>query len=59
MNRIVNWIHGHPLISYFIPCFTISWGILISFGALYARGVVIVVPILMLALFGPALAGIY
>ena len=27
------------------------------FGPLYARGVVIIVPVLMLALFGPALAG--
>lgn len=58
MIKIANWINGHPLISYFILCFTISWGLLISFGPIYARGVVVVVPILVLALFGPALAGI-
>lgn len=58
VNKIANWINGHPLISYFILCFTISWGLLFSFGPIYVRGVVIVIPILMLALFGPALAGI-
>ena len=57
MKRTANWIAGHPLTSYFALCFAISWGLLISFGPLYARGVVIIVPLLMLALFGPALAG--
>lgn len=58
MSKTADWINGHPLISYFVLCFTISWGLLISFGPIYARGVVIVVPFLVLALFGPALAGI-
>jgi len=56
-GRTARWITRRPLTSFFALCFAISWGLLISFGPLYARGVVIIVPVLMLALFGPALAG--
>ncbi len=57
VSRAADWVTRRPLTSYFALCFAISWGLLISFGPLYARGVVIIVPVLMLALFGPALAG--
>jgi membrane protease YdiL (CAAX protease family) len=58
MNQLTCWVDGHQLVAFFAVSFTISWGLLISFGPLYASGVVLVVPVLMLALFGPALAGI-
>jgi len=53
-----SWIKQHQLSSFFILSFAISWGLLITLGPLYMSGVVLVIPILMLALFGPALAGI-
>jgi len=55
MDKLTNWTKQHQLISFFILSFTISWGLLISFVPLYMSGVVLVIPILMLALFGPAL----
>ena len=58
MSTLTDWAKHHQLVSFFILSFAISWGLLISLGPLYASGVVIVVPVLMLALFGPALAGI-
>ena len=58
MSTLTDWAKRHQLISFFILSFAISWGLLISLGPIYASGVVIVVPMLMLALFGPALAGI-
>ena len=57
-QRTADWMRRHQLISFFGLSFAISWGLLITFGPLYARGVVLVTPFLMLALFGPALAGI-
>lgn len=58
IRRIADWARRHQLISFFGLSFVISWGLLIVFGPLYAAGVRMVTPFLMLALFGPALAGI-
>jgi membrane protease YdiL (CAAX protease family) len=58
MNKLACWIKENQLISFFALSFTISWGLLFLLGPLYANGVVLVVPALMLALYGPALAGI-
>lgn len=58
MNKLVNWAGQHQLTSFFILSFAISWGLLLTLGPLYVSGVVLVIPVLMLALFGPALAGI-
>lgn len=58
IRRLADWARRHQLISFFGLSFAISWGLLIIFGPLYAAGVRIVVPLLQLALFGPALAGI-
>lgn len=57
-NKITDWVKQHQLLSFFVLSFAISWGLLITLGPLYASGVVLVLPFLMLALFGPALAGI-
>jgi membrane protease YdiL (CAAX protease family) len=58
MKTLSDWIRHHQLISFFVLTFTISWGLLISFGPIYFSGVVLVAPLLVLSLFGPALAGI-
>lgn len=60
MNR-PDWkerVGRKPLTSFFILSFVITWGVLFAFGPLYASGMRLVAPVLMLALFGPALAGI-
>jgi len=39
LGRTATWITRRPLTSYCALCFAISWGLLISFGPLCARGV--------------------
>jgi len=59
LNNVKKWIKQHQIISFFILTFVISWGLWIPLIPLiFGRKLFMLLPLAMIALFGPALAGI-
>jgi hypothetical protein len=58
MKKLLNWIKGHQLISFFILTFLATWGLGFSYGAVLKQGKFFVAPLAFIATCGPALAGI-
>lgn len=59
MNKVTEWIRHHQIIAFFALTFVISWGLFIPLIPLiFGRKLYVLLPLAMIALFGPALAGI-
>jgi membrane protease YdiL (CAAX protease family) len=58
MNRLTNWIKQHQIVAFYAITFTISWGLWIPFAGALAGGADFLLPLLVIATCGPALAAI-
>jgi membrane protease YdiL (CAAX protease family) len=58
MEKLISWIRGHQVTSFFIIAFAITWGLGFSYGAVMNKGIFLLAPVVVIATCGPALAGI-
>lgn len=60
MSKICEFIKNHEVLAFFVLTYTIAWGSMVSAVPLLAGGQIpiLVVPLLMLTPFAPALSGI-
>ena len=58
MNKLTYWIKNHQVIAFFVITFAISWGLGFSIDATMKGTAGYLWPLAMIALCGPALAGI-
>ncbi|MBN2149429.1 MAG: hypothetical protein JW726_18720 [Anaerolineales bacterium] len=58
MNKLIQWIKSHQVVAFFVITFLISWGLGFSMQAVLKRGEFLLAPVSIIALCGPALAGI-
>ena len=57
MNHLADWIRRHQIAAFFIITFVITWGLGFSYLVVYS-GEYLLMPLVMIATCGPALAGI-
>ncbi len=58
MNNLTDWIRRHQVAAFYMITFTITWGLGFSYGAVLKRGQFLLLPLVFVAVCGPALAGI-
>ncbi len=59
MNKLTDFIRRHPLISFFVLVFTISWGLWIpSVPLIYSGKMPFLAPLLVYGAFAPGMVGI-
>ncbi len=58
MTKLIDWLKHNQLKSFFILTFSITWGLGFSFSCVLLRGQFMLLPLFVIALCGPALAGI-
>ncbi|MCU0519073.1 MAG: CPBP family intramembrane metalloprotease [Anaerolineae bacterium] len=57
MAKLAGWIKQHQVVAFFLIAFAITWGLGFSYVAVY-RGAFLMLPLGVVSLCGPALAGI-
>jgi len=58
MEKIKNWIKEHQIAAFYIIAFAITWGLAFSYDAVVNRGQDLWMPVVVVAVCGPAFAGI-
>jgi membrane protease YdiL (CAAX protease family) len=58
MNKLAHWIKSHQVTAFFIITFAISWGLGYTYILVVNKGKSLLAPLTVIALIGPALAGI-
>ena len=58
MNRLATWIKNHQIAAFFLITFAITWGLGFSFDAVLKQDQYLLAPLMVVAMCGPALAGI-
>ena len=58
MIKIVDWIRQHQIVAFYAITYTITWGLGFSFDAAMNQDNFLMFPLVVIALCGPALAGI-
>lgn len=58
MNKLTDWIKRHQVAAFFIITFAITWGLGFSYDAVIKQGQYLLAPLMIVAMCGPALAGI-
>jgi len=58
MQKVTDWIKRHQIAAFFIITFAITWGLGFSFEATLNQTQTLLAPLMIIAMCGPALAGI-
>jgi membrane protease YdiL (CAAX protease family) len=58
MGKLISWLRGHQVTSFFIIAFAITWGLGSSYEVVMNKGIFLLAPVAFIATCGPALAGI-
>ena len=58
MKKLTNLIKRHQIAAFFVITFAITWGLGFSYGCVLLRGQFLLIPLVVIATCGPALAGI-
>jgi membrane protease YdiL (CAAX protease family) len=58
MDKLADKIKQHQILAFYVITFAISWGLWIPFAGALARGADLLLPLLVIATCGPALAAI-
>ena len=58
MKKLTNWIKNYQIAAFFIITFAITWGLGFSYDAVLKQGQFLLAPLMVVAMCGPALAGI-
>jgi membrane protease YdiL (CAAX protease family) len=58
MKKLKKWIQQHQIAAFYMIAFVITWGLAFSYDAIVNRDQYLLMPVLTIAICGPAFAGI-